>query len=74
MPAGSGSNAVTPAVSFRAGYGEYLRSAGMPQVAALAVPGVLGMLLVSGAGGFVGYRQAKAGQAVRTRGTARFLN
>jgi hypothetical protein len=51
-----------------------LRSAGLSQVAALAVPGVAGMLVLTGAGGLVGYRQAKAGHAVHTTGTARFVN
>ena len=46
----------------------------MSQVAALAVPGVAGILVLTGAGGFVGYRQAKAGHAVRTGRTARFVN
>ena len=56
------------------GYTEYLRSAGLSQVAALAVPGLGGMLVLTGAGGLVGYRQAKAGHAVHTSGTARFVN
>lgn len=71
-PAGVGSNAV-PASSYRVGYSEYLRTAGLPQVAALAVPGIAGILVLTGAGGLVGYRQAKAGLAVRAGGTARFM-
>jgi hypothetical protein len=74
LPASVGSNVAVPASSYRVGYSEYLRSAGLPQVAALAVPGVAGMLVLTGAGGFVGYRQAKAGLAVHTSGTARFVN
>ncbi|HET6733422.1 MAG TPA: hypothetical protein VFH65_12235 [Mycobacterium sp.] len=74
LPANVGSNAAVPASSYRIGYAEYLRTAGIPQVAALAVPGVAGMLVLTGAGGLVGYRQAKAGHAVRTGGTARFVN
>ena len=73
-PAGVGSNAPLSNSSYRIGYGEYLRSAGLSQVAALAVPGVTGILVLTGAGGLVGYRQAKAGHAVRTGGTARFVN
>ena len=46
----------------------------MSQVAALAAPGLAGMLVLTGAGGLLGYRQAKAGHAVRTGGTARFVN
>ena len=58
---------------YRIGYTEYLRTAGLPQVAALAVPGIAGILVLTGAGGLVGYRQAKAGHAVRAGGTARFM-
>jgi hypothetical protein len=74
LPASVGSNIAVPASSYRIGYTEYLRSAGLSQVAALAVPGIAGMLVLTGAGGFVGYRQAKAGHAVHTGGTARFVN
>jgi hypothetical protein len=74
LPANLGSNIAMPASSYRIGYTDYLRSAGLPQVAALAVPGVAGMLVLTGAGGFVGYRQAKAGLAIHTSGTARFMN
>ena len=59
--------------NFRAGYGEYLRAAGVGQVAAVAVPGVAGILFLTGAGGLLGYRQARAGHAVRANGTARFM-
>ncbi|MET0456809.1 MAG: hypothetical protein ABW137_33665 [Mycobacterium sp.] len=71
-PAISPNNAATPA-SFRVGYGEYLRSAGVGQVAAVAVPGLAGILILTGAGGLLGYRQARAGHAVRANGTARFV-
>ena len=74
LPANVGSNIAVPASSYRIGYADYLRSAGLSQVAALAVPGVAGMLVLTGAGGLVGYRQAKAGHAVHTSGTARFVN
>jgi hypothetical protein len=74
LPANVGSNVAVPATSYRIGYTEYLRSAGLSQVAALAVPGLAGMLTLTGAGGLVGYRQAKAGHAVHTSGTARFVN
>ena len=60
-------------LDYRIGYTEYLRSAGLPQVAALAVPGLVGILVLTGAGGMVGYRQAKAGHAVRVGGSARFM-
>lgn len=71
-PAYGASGGVTPP-SFRAGYGEYLRTARMGQIAAVAVPGVVGILIITGAGGVVGYRQARAGHAVRANGTARFV-
>ena len=72
-PANVGSNAAVPNASYRIGYTEYLRSAGLPQVAALAVPGLVGIMVLTGAGGLVGYRQAKAGHAVRVGGSARFM-
>jgi hypothetical protein len=74
LPARVGSNVTVPPSSYRIGYTDYLRNAGLSQVAALAVPGVAGMLVLTGAGGLVGYRQAKAGHAVHTNGTARFVN
>lgn len=58
--------------SYRAGYGEYLRTAGMPQVIAVAVPGATGIMLLTGAGGLIGYRQARAGHAIRASGAGRF--
>ncbi len=74
LPANVGSNVAVPATSYRIGYTEYLRNAGLSQVAALAVPGLTGMLVLTGVGGLVGYRQAKAGHTVHTSGTARFVN
>ena len=41
-------------------------------LAALALPGVAGLLIVTAAGMRIGYRQAKAGVALRTAGMARF--
>jgi hypothetical protein len=75
-PADIGSNVTIPPASYRVGYTDYLRTAGISQVVALAGPGLAGILVLTGAGGFVGYRQAKAGHAVRTGtgGTARFVN
>jgi hypothetical protein len=70
----TGSYVNAPSASYRAGYSDYLRSAGVSQVVALAAPGLAGMLVLTGAGGWVGYRQAKAGHAVRAAGTARFVN
>lgn len=72
-PANVGSNVAGPNSSYRIGYTEYLRTAGLPQVAALAVPGLVGIMVLTGAGGLLGYRQAKAGHAVHVSGSARFM-
>lgn len=63
-----------PPVAARIGYPDYLRSASPAQVAALALTGAAALAALTGAGGFVGYRQAKAGFALRAAGTARFLS
>jgi hypothetical protein len=60
-------------VAFRAGYSEYLRNAGIAQITSIALPGVIGILLVTIGGGFIGYRQARAGHIIRAQGIARFL-
>ena len=73
-PADMGSNVTVPPSSYRVGYTDYLRTAGMSQLVALAAPGLAGILVLTGAGGLVGYRQAKAGHALRTGGGARFVN
>lgn len=58
----------------RPGYPAYLRDASPERVAALALAGVAGLAALTGAGGLAGYRQAKAGFALRSAGTARFLS
>lgn len=58
---------------FRAGYPKYLQSAPIDEVAGLALAGVTGLAVLTAAGGLIGYRQAKAGLAVRSGGQARFL-
>ena len=68
------SNVARPATSYRAGYADHLRTAGTSQLVALAAPGLTGMLVLTGAGGLVGYRQAKAGHVVRAGTMARFVN
>ena len=70
LSTGSGS---APAPSYRAGYGDFLRAAGLGEVAAVAVPGLTGILVLTGAGGLLGYRQARAGHTVRASGRARFM-
>lgn len=71
VPARDSDAAAVPA-SYRAGYGEYLRTAGMTQVAAVAVPGAAAIMLLTGAGGVIGYRQARAGHAIRASAVGRF--
>jgi hypothetical protein len=73
-PAFSAGNPAIPAPTYRMGYGEYLRAAGLGEVAAVAVPGFTGILMLTGAGGLIGYRQARAGRSVRSAGTARFMS
>lgn len=46
----------------------------MTDLAEAALPGTVGLLGLSGLGGLIGYRQAKAGFALRAAGTARFLS
>ncbi|BBY26581.1 hypothetical protein [Mycolicibacterium sediminis] len=67
------SNELLPAPTYRMGYVDYLKAAGLGEVAAVAVPGVTGILILTSAGGLIGYRQARAGRAVRAGGTARFM-
>ena len=57
----------------RLGYPDYLKSAPLAEIAVLALTGAAGLVGLTGAGGVVGYRQAKAGFALRASGTARFL-
>jgi hypothetical protein len=65
--------AMSDPVSFRAGYSDYLRNAGMAQITAIAVPGAAAILLFTLGGGFIGYRQARAGHVIRAEGISRFL-
>lgn len=51
-------NHVVAAKDFRPGYPDYLRAAGLSEVAAVAVPGFAGIITLTAAGGLVGYRQA----------------
>jgi hypothetical protein len=60
-------------VDFRAGYSDYLRNAGQAQITAIAVPGAVAILLFTAGGGFIGYRQARAGHVIRAEGITRFL-
>jgi hypothetical protein len=60
-------------LAFRAGYSNYLRNASLTQIIAIAVPGAAAILLLSLGGGFIGYRQARAGHVIRAEGITRFL-
>jgi len=71
-PAFGAGNGTIPA-TYRAGYGQYLRTANVGEMAAVAVPGVTGILVLTLTGGVLGFRQARAGHAVRANGTARFV-
>lgn len=67
-------SAGAPPPEGRLGYPAYLRNADFAQVAAVALPGLAAILGVTALGGFLGYRQAKAGFVLRAAGTARFLS
>jgi hypothetical protein len=53
-------------------FGKVLRSASLWEIAAVALPGLGGLLVFTATGVRVGHRQAKAGFALDTRGIARF--
>lgn len=59
-----------PAV--RQGYPQYLRTAGVGELTAVALPGVLGLLAMTASGSVVGYRQANSARYLR-EDTVRFL-
>ena len=67
-----GAGAIVPE-GFRVGYATYLRSAQMKEIAGVALAGLAGLFAFTAVGGLIGYRQAKAGLAVRAAGTSRFL-
>lgn len=58
---------------FRTGYSDYLKLADTSDLLAAALPGVLGMMALTAAGGVTGYRQARAAQTLPPAGIARFL-
>ncbi|MDR3661734.1 MAG: hypothetical protein P4L86_15345 [Mycobacterium sp.] len=66
-------NKVVAGQPFRAGYSDDLRAAGLSEVAAVAVPGFTGILVLTGAGGLIGFRQARAGRSLHAATGARFM-
>lgn len=66
-------NHVVASKDFRPGYPDYLRAAGLSEVAAVAVPGFAGIITLTAAGGLVGYRQARSTASAPAR-AARFVN
>ena len=73
LPAFSAGGQAAASPSYRSGYVDYLRAAGLGQVAAAAVPGLTGILVLTCAGGLLGYRQARVGRIVRASGPERFM-
>jgi hypothetical protein len=55
------------------GYPRYLRNPTPGELAAVAFPGVTGLLFHTFSGGFIGYRQANSVRYIRTQGVERFL-
>jgi hypothetical protein len=73
-PATNGGRTARGQTFKEAGYAnEYLRSPRLPEMAAGALPGVAGMLIMTASGVCIGYRQAMAGQLLRPQGADRFL-
>jgi hypothetical protein len=61
-----------PAVR-ESGYARGLTSPTVAEIAAVALPGVAGLMFLTFSGGFIGYRQANSLRFVRTAGAERFL-
>jgi hypothetical protein len=57
----------------RLGYQQYLRTAKVTDMAVVALPGVVGLVLMTVSGTVIGHRQARAGHMLRHNGTARFM-
>ncbi|MEZ0339432.1 hypothetical protein ACAG25_05545 [Mycobacterium sp. pV006] len=56
-----------------AGYPRVLTGPTLAEIAAVALPGLAGLMLVTFGGGVIGYRQANSLRFVRTAGAERFL-
>ena len=59
--------------STRAGLPRYVRNPTSVELAAVALPGAAGLLLLTFGGGLIGYRQANSVRLLRAHGDARFL-
>jgi hypothetical protein len=57
----------------RLGYARYLRDPTETELAAIALPGVTGLLFLTFSGGLIGYRQANSARFIRAQGAERFL-
>ena len=57
----------------RLGYQRYLRTAKVTDMAVVALPGVVGLVLMTVSGTVIGHRQARAGHMLRHNGAARFM-
>jgi hypothetical protein len=57
----------------RLGYQQYLRTAKVGDMAVVALPGVVGLLLMTVSGTVIGHRQASAGRMLRHTGALRFM-
>ncbi|HEX2285548.1 MAG TPA: hypothetical protein VHI10_12130 [Mycobacterium sp.] len=68
-------NSLTPlsGQSTRVGYPRSLRSPTVGELAAVALPGVGGLMFLTFSGGVIGYRQANSVRFIRTQDAARFL-
>jgi hypothetical protein len=54
-------------------YPRFLRTPTVGELAAVALPGVTGLLFLTFSGGFIGYRQANSARFIRAQGAERFL-
>ncbi len=57
----------------RLGYQQYLRAAKVTDMAVVALPGVVGLVLMTVSGAVIGHRQARAGHMLPHNGAARFM-
>jgi len=70
-PAAGAGPVEIPATRF--GDQQYLRTAKVTDMAVVALPGVVGLLLMTVSGTVIGHRQARAGHMLRHTGAARFM-